>query len=331
MEFDETLLTNKADLNKVTLDELRKIHQETKDEAEKYFKLILENASNKTQKTKAKKSIKDINFKLSFYQNKELQEWNALHPELISEEEDISEEEFSPEELLKHISEVKIEEQPKQVELEMQKPQKKNRQKERKMRKQAEIDEQRKQAEFEASQLPDLKKIEHQKLNEKFEELNVVLEEIKADGNCLFYSVVNQLKARHSHELFNTYNIPEKFEYFENADLFYDKLSQKLLRELVVCYLQENKESFQFLLFNEETDQLYDFDEYCTMMKDTSAWGGEVELSIISEIFRCKIFVLQQDSSFEIGNTALTNPTLKLVYYKHTLALGEHYASLIDK
>lgn len=332
MEFDESLLNSNADLTNVGLDDLRKIHEETKAEADKYSKLLLENASNKTQKTKAKKSIKDINFKLSFYQNKEIQEWKALHPDYTSDNEDeSSDEDVSPEDLLKHISEVKIEDKPAQDQMAVPKGPKKNRQKERKLRKQAEMEEQRKQAELEASQLPDLKKIEKEELDKKCVELNLVQEEIMADGNCLFYSIVNQLKARHTSDLFDTYQIPKTFTYHNKPDLFSEHLSQKLLRELVVSYLQENKDTYQYALFNEATDDLYDFDEYCSMMKDTSAWGGEVELSIITQIFQCRISIMQQQSSFEIGDSSLPNPVLKLVYYKHTLALGEHYASLIDK
>lgn len=332
MEFDESLVHSKADLKNISIGDLKQIHQRNSEEAEKYTQLLLANSSNKTQKTKAKKTIKDIKFKLSFYQNKEIQEWNTLHPEHKDDADEISsEDEVSPEELLKHISEIDLNKEPAPVANDTLRPQKKNRQKERKMRKQAELDEQRRQAELEASQLPDFKSLERENLTAKCDEMNVVQEEIKADGNCLFYSVVNQLKARHSGDLFDTYKLPSNFPNENNSKSFFDSLSQKLLRELVVCHLQENKDNFQFLLFNEETDDLYDFDEYCTMMKDTSAWGGEVELSIISEIFRCKIFVLQQDTSFEIGNNELPNPDLKLVYYKHTLALGEHYGSLIDK
>ena len=332
MEFDEALLNSNADLTNVSLNELCKIHEKTKAETDKYSNLLLENARNKTQKTKAKKSIKDINFKLSYYQNKEIQEWKALHPEYtIDNEYASSDEDISPEDLLKHISEVKIEDKPAPAQATVLKGPKKNRQKERKLRKQAEMEEQRKQAEVEASHLPDLKKIEREELDKKCTELKLVQEEILADGNCLFYSIVNQLKTRHASDLFDTYHIPKTFAYDNKPDFFYEHLSQTLLRELVVSYLQENKESYQYALFNEATDDLYDFDEYCSMMKDTSAWGGEVELSIIAQIFQCKIFIMQQNSSFEIGDATLPNPTLKLVYYKHTLALGEHYASLIDK
>lgn len=330
MEFDESLIHSKADLTSISINELKQIHERNNEEAENFTQLLLANCSNKTQKSKAKKTIKEIKFKLSFYQNKEIQEWNTLHPEHKDDATDYSsEDEVSPEELLKHISEIELNHKPIPV-VDASRPPKKNRQKERKLRKQAELDEQRRQAELEASQLPDLKSLEQKKLAAKCDEMNAVQEEIKADGNCLFYSVVNQLKARHSCDLFDTYNIPSSFV-CDDTSMFIDSLTQKVLRELVVCYLQENKNHFQDLLFNEETDDLYDFDEYCTMMKETSAWGGEVELSIISEIFRCKIFVLQQDTSFEIGNSKLPNPDLKLVYYKHTLALGEHYGSLIDK
>ncbi|CAI8499668.1 unnamed protein product [Hanseniaspora opuntiae] len=302
MEFDESLVHSKADLKNISIGDLKQIHQRNSEEAEKYTQLLLANSSNKTQKTKAKKAIKDIKFKLSFYQNKEIQEWHTLHPEHKDDADEISsEDDVSPEELLKHISEIELNKEPAPVANDTLRPQKKNRQKERKMRKQAELDEQRRQAELEASQLPDFKSLERENLTAKCDEMNVVQEEIKADGNCLFYSVVNQLKARHSGDLFDTYKLPSNFPNVRTIP-------------------------HRFLIHD-----LYDFDEYCTMMKDTSAWGGEVELSIISEIFRCKIFVLQQDTSFKIGNNELPNPDLKLVYYKHTLALGEHYGSLIDK
>lgn len=69
------------------------------------------------------------------------------------------------------------------------------------------------------------------------------------------------------------------------------------------------------------------FKEYCDTMKNTSAWGGEVELQALSRLLKAKIHVYHADSdTVVLGENFPTD--LYLSYHKHEYTLGEHYNSV---
>lgn len=348
MIFDSETLLKVENIDLINYDFLLSIHDKNVSIIETFCKSLSEAAVNKTQKTKAKKQIKDIKFKLKYNQDKEMREWISKHPEhdiesnLGSDDDDDDDvEDISPEALLKHIDlsdhETKKKSEANSVE-NVQKDNaeefkvKRNRQKERKLRKQQELEKLKLEAAKEAALLPDLKKIEADALLIKCKELGLKQQEIRADGHCLYYSILDQLTQRHLPNMFSSYSIPKSFKFFDKPEDFYGNLNVELLRQLNVSYLKENKEVYEFLLFDDNSSKLMDFDNYCDKMENTAAWGGEIELSVFSKIFNCQIFIMQQDTHYSIGDDEeAKNPEFKLVYYKHTFTLGAHYGSLRDE
>lgn len=343
MVFDTESLLKVENLDLINFDSLLSIHDKNVSIIDTFCKSLSEAAINKTQKTKAKKQIKDIKFTLKYNQDKELKEWISKHPEHHTErnlESDDAVEDISPEALLKHIDLNKDESKGKSEEIHAENTQKdnseefkfkRNRQKERKLKKQQELERLKLEAAKEAALLPDLKKMEADALLIKCNDLGLKQQKIRADGHCLYYSILDQIIQRHSPDMFNSYSIPKSFKFSDKPEDFYGNLNVEVLRQLNVSYLKENKDVYEFLLFDDNSSNLIAFDEYCDKMESTAAWGGEIELSIFSKIFNCKIFIMQQDTQYSIGDDEeFQNTELKLVYYKHTFTLGAHYGSLRD-
>lgn len=128
--------------------------------------------------------------------------------------------------------------------------------------------------------------------------------------------------------------------------------SNTLLRYLISQYLLDNFSSyFYFLDFNKEQKQniikkyqlkeddeeqinkkLYE--EYCLNIKNSSEWGGEMELTAFSELFQREVLVFS--TSFNTlsfkpqKNSLIDEIPARLSYHKHYYHLGEHYNSVVE-
>ncbi|KAL3801535.1 hypothetical protein HJC23_000973 [Cyclotella cryptica] len=89
-----------------------------------------------------------------------------------------------------------------------------------------------------------------------------IIQEMNADGNCLFRSLSDQL--------------------------YRDTGSQHALVRNEVCnHLSRHRESFEcFLLMNDEDEDVFDFDEYVAKMREDGEWGGNVELVAASRVYK---------------------------------------------
>ncbi|XBW37225.1 hypothetical protein QEN19_002808 [Hanseniaspora menglaensis] len=337
MNFDSTSLLAVHDFHAISFDDLLSLHSKNIATAQAFCEKLKAATVNKTQKTKAKKQTKDIMFNVKYMNDKQMKEWLSKHPDHQNNLSDNSDsDDTSPEALLKLLDinrevikiPVNLIADAFQEEI---KP-RRNRQKDRKLKKQQELEELQRQTAEETALMPDLKKNEAEALNYKCNKLGLTQQIIKADGHCLYYAVLDQLEQRHSKQHFSSYNLPKKFEFCNDPEGFYRNLNAKTLRNLNVSYLKANRELFELMVFDDNTNKLQDFDVYCEKMENSGAWGGEIELSVFSKIFGCKIFILQESTQYSIGDEEMaSNPELKLIYYKHTFALGEHYGSLRDK
>lgn len=186
--------------------------------------------------------------------------------------------------------------------------QRKNRQKERLAKRDAEIAKMKEEAEMEASKQPDFKKMEQDSLDQLCSMNRLVPHDIQPDGHCLFASILDQLIVRH-----------------EITDLDIYKL-----RQLACSYIRLHSDDFMPYLFDETTMQLRNIDEYTDEMEKTAKWGGEIEILALSKVFNCPISILMSGRATHVINELGTRPGLKLIYYKYTYALGEHYNSLRD-
>ncbi|CAI4063405.1 hypothetical protein SKDZ_08G0290 [Saccharomyces kudriavzevii ZP591] len=275
----------------------------------------------KKQATKSKRKevnskCSDLQDKLKIKQENEIEDWKIANNQAPSSEQD---DEVSPEELLEQLSISQEDEQNQKDALAQQQQQqqaqpkkRRNRQKERLARRDAAIVKIKEEAAMEASKQPDLKKIEQESIDQLCELFKLKQVDIQPDGHCLFASILDQLKLRHD---------PEEL---------YSDLNVMKLRSLSCNYVQEHKDDFVPYLLDEQTMQIQDIDEYTKEMEHTAQWGGEIEILALSRVFDCPISILMSGRPVQIYNEEGKKAELKLVYYKHTYSLGEHYNSLHD-
>lgn len=228
---------------------------------------------------------------------------------------DSNEDEVTPEQLLAQLSlESQTSEPVASTPVPTQEPKKRrNRQKEKLAKREAEIEKMKEEARKEAALQPNLQKIEQDAIDQ-FCEINKVKQiDIKPDGHCLFASILDQLQIRH----------PKFNESYPGCDIY-------KLRSLSCDYIRAHKDDFIPYLFDETTMQIQNIDEYTKEMETTAKWGGEIEILALSKVFDCSISIMFSDRPQQKFNDTGKLPELKLVYYKHSYSLGEHYNSLHD-
>lgn len=199
------------------------------------------------------------------------------------------------------------------------KPRKKrNRQRERLNRRQAEIDKIKQEAAIEASNTVDYRQIEIESMDKLLSLNNLQSFEIKPDGHCLFASIQDQLKVRHQDVEHLDHNGPEDVPLIDQ------------LRKLAGDYIKSNQEDFIPFLIDENTGELRDLDDYINELTTTAMWGSDMEILALSKVFNCPISIYMAGASTLTINENGQLPELKLGYYKHSFGLGEHYNSLRD-
>ncbi|CDO96507.1 unnamed protein product [Kluyveromyces dobzhanskii CBS 2104] len=215
-----------------------------------------------------------------------------------------------------------------QQQLEQNGKKRRNRQKEKLAKRDAEIAKIKEQALEEAAEQPNLKEIEQNSLDKVCEVLHLEQFDIQPDGHCLFSSILDQVKLRHQGEnsVVSDYHFPTEYTGTKSVT----EMDIYSLRSLSSSYIRENRDDFIPYLFDENTMTVKDVDEYTKTMESTAQWGGEVEILALSKVLDCTISILMSGRSTYKINEAGKNPELKLVYYKHSYTLGEHYNSLHD-
>ena len=149
--------------------------------------------------------------------------------------------------------------------------------------------------------------IELKKIKEKLLVRGLKIKEVRADGNCLYYAIGEQL--------------------FLISNL---KKSCEELRELTSDYMLKNQMDFQPYLCSEEDGEPYNdekYQEYCDNIKNTLMWGSQLELRALSDYFKIKINVIQADANdIILGNESYIGE-LVITYHRHMYGSGEHYNS----
>ena len=146
--------------------------------------------------------------------------------------------------------------------------------------------------------------IETSRILEILKQKRLVLFDIPSNGDCLFAAVCHQEGG---------------------ADV-------RKLRQDCVEKIKSQKLDYLPFLTNPKTGEMLtdlEFDEYCSNMANTNAWGGQIELRAISEILGRRIEVLQAEGPPVIigDNVEKEKPSIILTYHRHYLGLGEHYNS----
>lgn len=260
----------------------------------------------KKQATKSKR--KEVNNKCQ-QMEEELRMKQEEELKQFDNGDDSEDEDVTPEKLLQQLQ-LETQQTPAEPELPKEQPKKRrNRQKEKLAKREAEIARMKEEAQKEADEQPDFKQIENDAILELCNIKKLKPYDIQPDGHCLFASILDQIKVRHGDETLDVYK----------------------LRNMACDYIMENKDDFIPYLFDESTMSLKDINEYTEEMRNSAKWGGEIEILALSKVLDCPISVLMAGRAVHIVNEDGSKPELKLVYYKHSYALGEHYNSLRDE
>lgn len=231
-------------------------------------------------------------------------------------DDDDDEDEFSPEKLLAQLELDSKNREQEEITTKQQQPQqsqgeggkkKRNRQKERLAKRDAAIQQMKEQASKEASVQPDLRAIELANIAELCKVAKLREFDILPDGHCLFASISDQLKIRHDKDI-----------------------SVSELRKKAADHIRSDPDTFAPFLFDEEKMEMRDIKSYTDEIEKTALWGGDMEIMALSKEYNCPISVMMSGRATFRVNDDGKNPELKLVYYKSSYGLGEHYNSLRD-
>lgn len=273
--------------------------------------------ANKNTRKTILKEIKELEESLKRKHEEELKAFKAGAGQVLENQgvpegkEEDSDEELTPEKLLAQLELASKEDPPKPAQTSAisngGKTKKKNRQKERLAKREAEIKRIQDEARKEQDKQPDLRGIELRNLQELCDMQSVKQVEIIPDGHCLFSSIADQLKVRHG-----------------------IKATVQQLRKEAGDYIIANSDDFIPFLFDEETMTMKNIDDYVDQIVNTAMWGGDLEILALSKVYDCPISVMMSGRAPLRMNEQGSNPELKLVYYQHAFGLGEHYNSLHD-
>lgn len=180
----------------------------------------------------------------------------------------------------------------------------------------------------EASNLPNLKAQERERMVSYFKARNLNEKEIRADGHCLYSAFADQMdvlglsltaEPAPKGGIFRT--VSNGFR--KSSDAGEGKLGEyKIVRKAAADYIEAHPDDF--VPFLEET-----LSEYVHKVRDTGEWGGQLELLALARSYGVQINVLQGDGRVEeIMPEQEAETKMWLAYYRHGFGLGEHYNSL---
>ncbi|GAB7355603.1 hypothetical protein MBLNU459_g6331t1 [Dothideomycetes sp. NU459] len=212
-----------------------------------------------------------------------------------------------------------------------------NRAKARLARRQAEQEALFARAEQEASQLPNQKAQERERMLAGFAARGLTEREIRADGHCLYSAVADQMAA-----LGLPLGAPTAKPRLSVPAMFKSKDKDKdgeagggagaaknepyrQVRRAAADYIAAHPDDFAPFL-----DEPLAF--YVHKIRETGEWGGQLELMALAKTYGLHISVLQGDGRVEEivpdGDDGDDKRRIWLAYYRHGFGLGEHYNSL---
>lgn len=151
--------------------------------------------------------------------------------------------------------------------------------------------------------------VEFQTLKAILNSRQLQLYPIASDGDCLYNAVRHQLMVTGHQPLYDTPTLR-----FKTAE-----------------YISSNKDSLIFYMTNPSNGDILndiEFERYCTAIRSTPAWGGQIEIKALSQVLQAPIEVLQASGPPTIQNEDnFSGPTLIITYHRFMYSLGEHYNS----
>ena len=123
----------------------------------------------------------------------------------------------------------------------------------------------------------------------------LIVEEMDADGNCLFRAIADQLEG--------------------------DVSKHEEMRKECIDHILRHKESFVPFIEDDRT-----IEDYCKAMAEDSVWGGQLEMNALANALKFNVIVHQVDnpSMAQVFHEPIANyPIVHLSYH-----LEEHYNSV---
>lgn len=140
--------------------------------------------------------------------------------------------------------------------------------------------------------------------------LGLAVHEVPSDGNCMYKAMEHQLGLLGVTKTMNE------------------------LRQATADYMLSHAEEFlPFLTSKRSGDMMTteEYEDYCSQVSSTTAWGGQVELKALSHACKVPITVIQATGPcIEIGMEYKCKPVL-LSYHRCMYEMGEHYNSLVPQ
>ncbi|EEB07673.1 OTU family cysteine protease [Schizosaccharomyces japonicus yFS275] len=267
-------------------------------------------SGNKKQKKQLNEKIAQLELEFNQKQHEERQKLqNVLDPE------ESADEPLSADALLRQMEKVSlsspsVSSTPKADAENNVKP-RRNRQKERLERRKERMEAEMREAELASASMGNHRGNEITKMKKLLESLNLKEKDIHTDGHCLFAAIADQMQA-----------------------VYGKTLEVKQLREMAANFVEQNADNFAAFLFDEETNSVTPIDKYCSAIRKTAKWGGDVELRALCNSLNVPIKVLCADAPTITftpeteTNTVADKKPLTLSYYQHLYGLGAHYNSV---
>lgn len=144
---------------------------------------------------------------------------------------------------------------------------------------------------------------------------NLRIHPVAADGHCLYSAIAHQM---------DVHNISSPVA-----------ASVDGLRNAAADHLLQHRNEFMPFIDGINGDNKA-FEQYCDQLRNTAAWGGQIELSILANVLRTPIEVYAADLPVvKMGDNYAKNDidggTLRVSFHRRYLGLGEHYNSVVPR
>ena len=157
------------------------------------------------------------------------------------------------------------------------------------------------------------------------------IEEVAADGNCMYRAVAKQM------ELISSSSSSTSSASDDNSEIDFMKVRQICAQEL-----GDKREEYEPFADLGEVD-VESFEEYIEKVRDSSEWGGHLELRALAHRLKKTIVVYSTERPLEIqgghgnnddvdnGGDGDGSGIIRLSFHRKYYALGEHYNSVVAK
>uniref|UniRef100_A0A7S2X9E5 OTU domain-containing protein n=1 Tax=Lotharella oceanica TaxID=641309 RepID=A0A7S2X9E5_9EUKA len=155
--------------------------------------------------------------------------------------------------------------------------------------------------------MTDYKGIENERIRAKLGPQGLEIQEVQADGNCLFRACEHQLRLAPEDEKGDG-PVPD----------------HSAIRKRAAETLASNEQDYLPYLLKDDGTLMSseDFKKYCEKIGSTSAWGGQAEIAAISRHLGRQIIVVSAFADdLTMGRPSTLTP-LKISYHKHYYSLG---------